>query len=280
MLIIDTGYNSFSLTNIPSLVRKNVESMYQVEQTHRFTDFSISMKTQSLFRRFLFPQVSFFIGSQEPFKPLPKSHSYPFLEWGMNWVTTSYLSTDLLIHAAVLEKDGKAVIFPAPPGSGKSTITAYLMLNGWRLLSDEMTIINLKSRQVLPSVRPVCLKNTSIDLVESWHNKTVLTDRHKDTHKGTVAHLRPTDISFKNKNLACDIAAIIFPKYTPGNLLSIEEIEKSQVMVKLIDNAFNFNTLGQAAFTSLKEIIDHATCFNVYHNDLSELEDFLSHDVI
>ena len=48
----------------------------------------------------------------------------------------------LIIHAAVVEKNGLAAILPAPPGSGKGTLTAGSVLSGWRLLSDELTLID------------------------------------------------------------------------------------------------------------------------------------------
>jgi predicted NACHT family NTPase len=32
----------------------------------------------------------------------------------------------VIIHSAILGKGNKAILFPAPPGSGKSTLTAYL----------------------------------------------------------------------------------------------------------------------------------------------------------
>ena len=280
MTIINTGFNTFNLTYAPNDVLVNVNEMYEVEHCKNEVDFNISLKSKGLLRKVIYPQISFFLGSEEPFKPLPRSHSYPFLEWSMNWVTTAYMSNALLIHAAVLEKNGKAIIFPAPPGSGKSTITAYLMLQGWRLLSDEMTIIDLTTNKAIPSVRPVCLKNDSIDIVAGWKNITHLTAKHKDTHKGTISHLRPTDISFANKNKHCDIVSVIFPKYTAGEVLQIEPIEKAHVLIKLIDNSFNFTTLGEPAFSCLKHVVNSAISYNIYHNDLSELKDFLDSEII
>jgi predicted ATPase len=47
-----------------------------------------------------------------------------------------------MLHAAVVEKNGKALILPALPGSGKSTLSAALAMNGWRFLSDEFTMIS------------------------------------------------------------------------------------------------------------------------------------------
>jgi serine kinase of HPr protein (carbohydrate metabolism regulator) len=52
---------------------------------------------------------------------------------------------------------GKGVLLSAVSGSGKSTLSAELALNGWRLLSDELALIDSEVKLV-PLTRPVSLK--------------------------------------------------------------------------------------------------------------------------
>ena len=42
-------------------------------------------------------------------------------EWGVNWCIGTTGHCNLILHSAVVEKDGRGVILPAIPGSGKST---------------------------------------------------------------------------------------------------------------------------------------------------------------
>jgi len=71
-----------------------------------------------------------------------------------------------MLHAAVLEKNGRAVVLPGDPGAGKSTLTAALMLSGWRLLSDEITLVDRDDGLLVGLARPVSLKNASIDVIQ------------------------------------------------------------------------------------------------------------------
>src|SRR3546814_10587342 len=87
------------------------------------------------------------------------------LEWGLNWCIGAHGHQFLIIHAAVIARNGLAAILPGAPGSGKSTLTACLVHNGWRLLSDEMALVSLQDGGLTALARPISLKNRSIDLI-------------------------------------------------------------------------------------------------------------------
>ena len=172
-------------------------SDFQVEQDAGFRDFHVSVNRARGPRRWFRPQVNFHFDSSTPFKPLPADQAFAQLEWGMNWCIAGQAHHYLLLHAAVLERNGRAVILPGDPGAGKSTLTAALMLSGWRLLSDELTMIDRDDGLVVPLARPVSLKNESIEVIRSFDSRAVFGDIAHDTHKGTVSHLRASEDSVK-----------------------------------------------------------------------------------
>ena len=47
-----------------------------------------------------------------------------------------------LLHSAALEHGGGAYVFAGPSGAGKTTLTLALMARGWRLLTEEMVLID------------------------------------------------------------------------------------------------------------------------------------------
>lgn len=63
---------------------------------------------------------------------------FALLQWGMNWCIAGHARHYLVLHAAVLERDGGAVVLPGDSGAGKSTLTAALMLAGRRLLLSHL----------------------------------------------------------------------------------------------------------------------------------------------
>src|SRR5262249_11483556 len=67
-----------------------------------------------------------------PFSDYEPGEGLPYLEWGINWCIATRCHFFLMLHAAVLARDGQALIMPGLPGAGKSTLCTYLAHNGWR----------------------------------------------------------------------------------------------------------------------------------------------------
>ena len=80
------------------------------------------------------------------------------LEWGMNWCIASNAHQYFIMHSAMIEKNGQAILLPAPQGSGKSTLCAAMVNAGWRLFSDELGLIEPETLQAIPCTRPINLK--------------------------------------------------------------------------------------------------------------------------
>jgi HprK-related kinase A len=237
-----------------------------------FYDFDIAVKPPNLLRKFISPQISFYCDKQAPFHPLPSSQSYPLLEWGMNWCIAAHEYSRLVIHSAVLVKNGKAILFPALPGSGKSTLSALLSEMGWVVYSDEMAIIELDSLSVKPINRPVCLKNDAIDIVKSSFSNSIFTDKFFDTQKGTVAHKRVhTPRSFELlKDMP--IGAVVFPKYRRGQHTRIQQVTSAEGTLQVIRNAFNYHVLAEKGFEALADLADKVEFFSMDYSDINSAE--------
>jgi HprK-related kinase A len=280
-LLINTGAYSFRVSTDKKEIIPIIESLYGDSlNTSEVADFTIKVSSTSFLRRYLRPQVSFFCDQHTPFKPLPASQAYPLLEWGMNWCIATHDHTRLLIHAAVLVKNGQAIIFPALPGSGKSTLTAYHALSGWSLYSDEMAIINLSTGLVEPLYRPVCLKNDSIDLVKTWFPEAVFTPIWRDTQKGDVAHLKATTWAQHVSLSPAKISAVVFPKYVKDKQLTIFQLNQLQGFETLSKNAFNYSVLGHAGFVAIGKLIDQVKLFEIEYGSLQDVSEFLTEDVL
>jgi HprK-related kinase A len=235
-----------------------------------FTDFVISVDRPAGLRRWVKPQVVFHFDGHAPFAPLPGDQGFPLLEWGMNWCVYGHCHQYLSLHAAVLERGGRALILPAPSGSGKSTLCAGLAFNGWRLLSDELTLIDPARLAILPLPRPISLKNASIDVIRGFVPDAVFSDVVHDTSKGSVAHCKaPPDAMARAQEVARP-GWLVVPRYEAGAEPRLEPLPKARAMMKAVESTFNFNIQRRGGFELLGQWVDRSECFEFRYSRLQD----------
>ncbi|WP_374337118.1 HprK-related kinase A [Methyloversatilis sp.] len=240
------------------------------EPTDGFCDFSVKLLPPGLFQRPFRPRLTFDLDGVRPFKPLPAHQAFALFEWGLNWCVAMHVHRYVLIHAAVLERNGFALILPAPPGSGKSTLCAALSSRGWRLLSDELAMIDPDTLNLIPFPRPVSLKNQSIDIMRAYAGSACIGPVFPDTHKGNVAHMRVPAGAIEHACTPAQPGWIAFPKYRAGAPLQLAPLTRARTVVGLADNSFNSDRLGEQAFRTLANIAATSGCFEFEYSVLDE----------
>jgi HprK-related kinase A len=243
---------------------------YPNDDGESFADFHVQVGRPRNLRRWLQPQAHFYFDGHSPFAPLPLDQGFPMLEWGLNWCVSAHCHQYLIFHAAVVEKSGRALVLPAPPGSGKSTLCAGLVHRGWRLLSDELTLIDIASCRVVPMPRPVSLKNASIGVIRAFAPAAAIGPPVHDTTKGSVAHMRaPTD-SVRRASESAAPGWIVLPSYRADAGSRLTSLSRARGLMKMAENAFNYSVHGRRGFELLARFVDSCGCYEFEYGDLDE----------
>jgi HprK-related kinase A len=235
-----------------------------------FADVHVRIERAAGWRRWIRPQVVLRCDSHEPFEPFPADHALPLLEWGLNWLIARRMNDVLLLHAGVLERDGLALVMPAVPGSGKSTLSAALSLRGWRLLSDEFGALDTASLQFRAVLKPVALKNESIEVIRRFEPAAPLGPAFEKTRKGTVAHLAPDAASALARHQPAAPGAVVFPRWVKDSPTLWKPVHPRVVFSTLAFNAFNYEVLGADAFLATVEMVRRCPAWQLIYSDLDQ----------
>lgn len=232
-----------------------------------FIDLDIALLPGKGIRRVWHPQSRFLLDADEPFLPLPLDQAAPLLEWGLNWCMASRPLGYLAIHAAVVARGNDALMLPGFPGAGKSTLCSSLVfLDGWRLLSDELALLEPNSGDLHPHPRPINLKNRSIDIVSGFPGARI-GPRYHDTRKGTVALAAPPATSISEAENPARCRWVVFPTYVSDEEGWCEEISRAESFALIAEQSFNKDRMGEIGFKALCGMLDNAVCYQIgYHS--------------
>jgi HprK-related kinase A len=272
-LALKTGaYVTRIQSSIPSVAAGlgHLYADYPVVPEHTFTDFQVRVAPPQGIRRWIKAQSLFYVDGYPPFKPLPLAQAFPLLEWGLNWCISSHCHEHLVVHAAVVERKGLVAMLPAPPGSGKSTLCAALVNAGWRLLSDELALIQLEDSRFVPLPRPVSLKNQSIDIIRQRSPDANFSPVVRDTVKGAVAYMRAPPDSVARATETAAPRWIVFPRFVAEQDAHLNRVSKATSFLRVAGNAFNYSLLGAGGFDALAGVIDASECFEFSYGRLDD----------
>jgi HprK-related kinase A len=214
--------------------------------------------------------VRFAVDGRVPHEDLPSEQALAVFEWGLNLVIALRMHCFLMLHSAVLERNGRALVLPAAPGSGKTTLCAALAERGWRLLSDEFGLLRPGTIDFVPVPRPMPLKNESIEVMRAFVPGLELGPIIPRTRKGTVAHVRPPADSVRRQHEVASVRWLVFPEWQAGASLSLQEIPQAEGFMRLATNAFNYEVLGIAGFATVREVVNASRCFRLSYSNLDE----------
>ncbi|MYN11224.1 HprK-related kinase A [Pseudoduganella aquatica] len=274
-IVLQTGaYTTHLESSVPSVAQglALLYGGYALRGADAFADFHLRVVQPAGLRRWWRPQVMLMHNGASMFKPLPLAQAFPMFEWGLNWCVSSRAHDCLIVHAAVLERHGRALILPAPPGSGKSTLCAALAHRGWRLLSDELALIQLADGRLQPLPRPISLKNASIPLMQRYlaADGAVFSPPVADTVKGTVAHLQAPPASVARSAETAAPGWIVFPRYQAGAATELAPLPKAGTVLRVAENSFNYSLLAERGFDALAGLVDAAHCHSFVYSQLDE----------
>jgi hypothetical protein len=241
---------------------------YPLAPVNAYRDFHLNVHSTNLLRRWIRPSVSFDGDGERPFAPVPPGTAFPMLEWGLNWRVATTAHQYLMLHAAVVERDGVTLLMPAVPGSGKSTLAASLMSRGWRLLSDEFGLVRPGSTDFVPFPRPIPLKNESIPVFSAFAPDAVIGPLFRGTRKGDIAHVRVARSSVDRADELARVTHVVFPRFDAGSGVSTHPLPGARAFMKLSANSFNYDLMGEQGFRTVADIIRTSECLSLVYGDL------------
>jgi hypothetical protein len=184
------------------------------------------------------------------------------LLWEVSSRALQMIEGFLAIHASVASWKGRAVVLPAPPDSGKTTLVAGLTQAGFDYLSDEAALIDPSTALVHPFPRALAMESGSFEAVFGAAPGGALGTGPRRFHV-SPDQLRPEAIG-----RSCPIAYVIAPSYDRNDATALDPVGRAEALTLLVRNSFNFDRFGSAGLALLANIVKTAQCYRLRVADL------------
>lgn len=172
-------------------------------------------------------ELSEVCASTEELAPIVKS---------LIWVTSVNRHAFLLdIHAGVVGNGEACLLLPGAPGSGKSTLTAALVHDGYQLYSDEVALLADGTFDVFPVPLAICVKASGVDALASRFPSVRDLPMHLRADGKRVGYLSPPPSSLAPNGSACRVAALVFPRYSATATTALVQIPAVDALQQLLD---------------------------------------------
>lgn len=232
----------------------------------RIPDFTVRLEPERPWRQWLRPKVAIRGDFVLPDAlPMALAHGVLAAEMGMNLQMALGQRRYLLLHAATVEREGRALLLTGDSGSGKSTLAALLGERGWRLMGDEFALVDPVTGAVHGFPRAVSLKNGAIAELEREVPGHRFGPRLLDTPKGAIRHLRPRDDAIAQMDESARPALILFPRF--GQSEAVRPVGAAELFVRLTQASTNYVALGEAGFTALTGLVSSTPALAIDYPD-------------
>src|SRR5262245_7441629 len=166
----------------------------------------------------------------------------------------------LFLHSAAVEWEGKAYLFAAESGSGKSTTTWALLCHGFGYLSDELSPIDLDSLVVLAYPHALCLKRAPTVPYE-------LPERA--IHLGRTIHVPAESLPGPAGRTPQPIGAVFLLRHRAGrNRPHLRKLGRAEASARLYVTALNLLAHPTHGLDAVMRIAEQAPCFALDSADL------------
>jgi HprK-related kinase A len=238
-------------------------------------DFTVRLEAERFWRRWVRPSVAIRGDYVLPdAAPLPLAQGLLAAEMGMNLQMALGQKRFLLLHAASVERDGRALLLTGHSGAGKSTLGALLGERGWRFMGDEFALLDLEDGHLHPFPRAVSLKNESLALldgVDPARLGPVLTG----TPKGRIRHLRPNREAVARMDEPARPVMILFPRFGRDLDPAVRDVGSAEAFMRLTQASTNYVALGERGFDSLTRFVGALPSKAIDYADTAQAEELV-----
>ncbi|MFT5697439.1 MAG: hypothetical protein ACI8ZB_000287 [Desulforhopalus sp.] len=169
------------------------------------------------------------------------------------------------LHAGCVCNDSRCILLPGQSGNGKSTLTSWLVMNGFQYLTDELVLLDSEAR-ALPMTRPISLK------VGPGHDSWLLADECEEiiaSETGSMIPHRLFNADFTPQQPK--VTDIIFPQFNSDAEPELKQISPAKSSLYLLKSHVNARNLAGHGVSEMASIVKQCRSYTLSYASFDDL---------
>jgi HprK-related kinase A len=217
--------------------------------------------------------VECLLDGQSVLPAVPVAQALDLLERCIKLAFVTRINYLLLFRAASLERNGHVLLLPGQQRSGKTTLSVALIRHGYRLLSDEFGILDLRSGQFVPMPTALSLSHESIQVLRQFSPEADMGQATGDAGFGTAKYLRPPEESVRRAGETASARWTVFPAFSalgeaPDERFELEPLTEGTMFLMLATHSYDYEILGAEGFRAVSQLVRSCRGYSLAYSDL------------
>ena len=178
------------------------------------------------------------------------------------------------LHAAAVSRGDHGVLIPAIGGSGKTTLAAYLVAQGYCLVNDDMVVLRETDMKFAAAPMAMSIKAGAWPLLNPYYAQ--LAQQPMRAIRGRpVRYLPPSRHQICHKPVDCRL--VILPDYSSAHeTAGLTPVSHSQVFKLLVEGGTTFNRpISKSRLASLINWLSALPCYRMHYSALEDAHELV-----
>ena len=182
-------------------------------------------------------------------------------------------SGGLALHAGAVTRGDTLLLLPGQSGSGKSSLTAWLVSRGCGYLTDELLFLPVEpDHRIDYFTRPICLKQDVLPAVKQQVRPAQLDGMLEDDSGAIIPH---RSLSLPPPGGEPSRRVILLPAYRQGASFSIEPLPAAQITMILMSCLANARNFADHGFSTISRLARSLPAYRLTYGSFTDLDDKL-----
>ncbi len=179
----------------------------------------------------------------------------------------------LAIHAGLVSNDTSTTLIPGTSGSGKSSVTTWMLCNGMQYHTDELVTIDLESHAVKAFTRPLNIKTRGLEALKCIVDLEAIESELRVSAGVTMIPHRLVNPDYNPQ--PSPITHLIFPKHIADSESELIKLSGAEAGLEMMRSNVIARNLPSHGFAQITKLVRNIPAYRIHYRHYDDLAGFV-----